>query len=97
MNHNFFLSIEGLIGVGKTTLAGMLKPVLDAELILEIGSGNPYLEYYFEDKKTYGLPSQLYYLLDRYYQHKILIPKYLKYHNVITVHSLKNLAKSRIS
>ena len=86
MNRKFFLAIEGLTGVGKTTLARLLKPFFDAELILEMGQDNPYLDYYFKDKSTYGLPSQLYFLLDRFHQHQILIPEYLKTHNVISDH-----------
>ena len=86
MMGKFFLAIEGLTGVGKTSLAKLLKPIFNAELILELGQDNPYLKYYFQDKSTYGLPSQLYFLLDRFHQYQILIPEYLKTHNVISDH-----------
>ncbi len=31
-----YLAIEGVIGVGKTTLARLLQPAFDAELLLDI-------------------------------------------------------------
>ncbi|MDP3185611.1 MAG: deoxynucleoside kinase [Anaerolineales bacterium] len=38
-----YIAIEGVIGVGKTTLARLLQPAFDAELLLEIFEENPFL------------------------------------------------------
>jgi len=38
-----YIAIEGVIGVGKTTLARLLQPAFDADLLLEVFEENPFL------------------------------------------------------
>ena len=38
-----YLAIEGVIGVGKTTLARMLHPTFNADILLEVFEENPFL------------------------------------------------------
>ena len=37
-----YIAIEGVIGVGKTTLARLLQPYYKAELLLEVFEENPF-------------------------------------------------------
>jgi 2-amino-4-hydroxy-6-hydroxymethyldihydropteridine diphosphokinase len=59
------VSIAGLIGVGKTTLATKLSKRLNAELLLEPYDTNPFLPKVYAGKQDLALHSQLYFLLNR--------------------------------
>ncbi len=59
------VSIAGLIGVGKTTLATRLSKQLNAELLLEPYDTNPFLPQVYAGRKDLALHSQLYFLLNR--------------------------------
>jgi deoxyadenosine/deoxycytidine kinase len=59
------VSIAGLIGVGKTTLATKLSRRLNAELLLEPYDTNPFLPKVYAGKQDLALHSQLYFLLNR--------------------------------
>ena len=37
-----YIAIEGVIGVGKTTLARLLQNTFDAEILLEVFEENPF-------------------------------------------------------
>jgi deoxyadenosine/deoxycytidine kinase len=57
--------VEGPIGAGKTSLARKLATRLDAELILENADENPFLPRFYEDRRRYALPAQLFFLVAR--------------------------------
>ena len=38
-----YFAVEGVIGVGKTTLARLLQPAFEANLLLEVFEENPFL------------------------------------------------------
>jgi deoxyguanosine kinase len=38
-----YVAIEGVIGVGKTTLARLLQPAFQSTLVLEVFEENPFL------------------------------------------------------
>lgn len=57
--------VEGPIGVGKTTLARRLAETLNARLLLEMAEQNPFLERFYQDRKTFALPAQLHFLFQR--------------------------------
>ncbi|MEJ2307086.1 MAG: deoxynucleoside kinase, partial [candidate division WOR-3 bacterium] len=59
-------AIEGVIGVGKTTLAKFLSQEYDAKVILEDIDGNPFLPQFYEDPERYAFPTQIFFLLSRY-------------------------------
>ena len=60
-----FIVIEGLIGVGKTTLCRLLAEKMKAELILEPAEDNPFLAQFYDDPERYAFPAQMFYLATR--------------------------------
>ena len=63
-----YIAIEGVIGVGKTTLAKRLAEKLNAKLILENFEDNPFLEKFYKNPKRYAFHTQIYFLLTRFKQ-----------------------------
>lgn len=63
-----YIAIEGVIGVGKTSLAKKLSERLNAKLILENFDDNPFLEKFYKDPISYAFHTQMYFLLSRYKQ-----------------------------
>ncbi|MEO0234670.1 MAG: deoxynucleoside kinase [candidate division WOR-3 bacterium] len=63
-----FISVEGVIGVGKTTLATRLAKHYNAEIILEPVEENPFLENFYKNVKHYAFQTQIYFLFARYKQ-----------------------------
>jgi deoxyguanosine kinase len=61
-----YIAIEGVIGVGKTTLAKFLSREYSAKLVLEDIDGNPFLPQFYEDTERYAFPTQIFFLLSRY-------------------------------
>ena len=60
------ISIEGNIGVGKTTLAKLLSNDLGYKLILETFENNPFLKDFYENLNKNELPLELFFLAERY-------------------------------
>ena len=69
-----YFVIEGVIGVGKTTLARMLQNSFDANLALEIFEENPFLSDFYSDRQRYAFQTQIFFLLSRYHQQRESIP-----------------------
>jgi len=65
-----YIAIEGVIGVGKTTLARLLAPSLDADMLLEIFEENPFLSDFYSDRTRYAFQTQIFFLLSRYHQQR---------------------------
>lgn len=65
-----YVAIEGVIGVGKTTLARLLQPAFDAEVILEVFEENPFLSDFYSDRARYAFQTQIFFLLSRYHQQR---------------------------
>ncbi len=72
-----YVAIEGVIGVGKTTLARLLQPRFDAELLLEIFEENPFLSDFYADRARYAFQTQIFFLLSRYRQQNSTVPQIL--------------------
>ncbi len=66
------LVIEGLIGVGKTTLCRILAREWGARLVLEPADDNPFLANFYEDPQRFAFPAQMFYLAMRYQQQQEL-------------------------
>jgi deoxyguanosine kinase len=63
-----FVVVEGLIGVGKTSLCRLLEKEWGARLVLEPAATNPFLGPYYEDPARYAFPVQMFYLYQRWRQ-----------------------------
>ncbi|MGQ0384177.1 MAG: deoxynucleoside kinase [Gammaproteobacteria bacterium] len=57
--------VEGLIGVGKTSLARKLAAAVGAETVFEQPMENPFLERFYKDRRAAAFPAQLYFLFQR--------------------------------
>lgn len=68
-NYNY-ISIEGTIGAGKTTLAKMLSKHYDAKLVLEQFENNDFLPKFYNDPERYAFTVELSFLAERYQQIK---------------------------
>ena len=80
-----YIAIEGVIGVGKTTLARLLEPSFNAEILLEIFEENPFLSDFYDDRERYAFQTQIFFLLSRYHQQRHNVPKFLaKNENLIS-------------
>jgi deoxyguanosine kinase len=71
---SFYIVIEGVIGVGKTTLARLFQPIFKAELLLEVFEENPFLGHFYSDRARYAFQTQLFFLLSRYHQQRQVVP-----------------------
>lgn len=72
MNYHF-ITIEGNIGAGKTTLAHLLSRHYNARLVLEEFADNPFLPKFYESPQQYAFPLELFFMAERFKQLKELI------------------------
>lgn len=72
MKYNF-VTIEGNIGAGKTTLAHLLSKHYNARLVLEEFADNPFLPKFYENPEQYAFPLELFFMAERYKQLKELL------------------------
>ena len=87
MKNLYYISIEGVIGVGKTSLSHLLEERLNAKLVMEKFDENPFLADFYLDPERYAFQTQLFFLLSRYRQqqelrqtdvfHKLVISDYM--------------------
>jgi len=65
MERHRYITVEGPIGAGKTSLARRLATRMGAELFLEQPGENPFLGRFYQDMARYALPTQLFFLFQR--------------------------------
>ncbi len=75
-----YVTIEGSIGAGKTTLVEMLSKEMNAEPIYERFADNPFLPKFYKEPHQYAFPLEMTFLMDRYQQLK----SYLSSMNMFT-------------
>jgi deoxyguanosine kinase len=68
-----FVTIEGNIGAGKTTLSHLLAKHYNARLILEQFADNPFLPKFYENPAQYAFPLELFFMAERFKQLKELL------------------------
>jgi deoxyadenosine/deoxycytidine kinase len=61
-----YVAIEGVIGVGKTSLARLLAERFRARLVLEEPEANPFLPDFYKDPRRYAFQTQMFFLVSRY-------------------------------
>lgn len=78
------IAIEGVIGVGKTTLARSMADVIGARLVLERFEENPFLEAFYEEPDRWAFHTQLSFLASRFRQQQELAARDLFHHGVVS-------------
>lgn len=60
-----FITIEGVIGVGKTTVTRLVSQALGGETLFEIVEENPFLKDFYQDRDAWALQLETFFLLNR--------------------------------
>lgn len=68
MKNPRYIAVEGVIGVGKSSLTRILAQRLGGRSVHEPVVENPFLARFYKDRKRYAFQTQLYFLLTRYQQ-----------------------------
>lgn len=63
-----YIVIDGPIGVGKTSLATLLAPELNARIIFERAEENPFLSDFYHDPARFRFQTQIFFLMSRFAQ-----------------------------
>ncbi len=77
-----YIAIDGVIGVGKTTLTNMIVERFKGRAIYEEVEENPFLADFYEDSKRFAFQTQMFFLLSRYRQQQE-IPQRELFHQLI--------------
>ena len=72
---NYFITVAGNIGVGKSTLVKLLSDHLSWEPIYEVVTENPYLADFYRNMRRWSFHSQVYFLSRRLQQHHDLLQR----------------------
>ena len=72
MAENRYIVVEGVIGVGKTSLARLQSERLQARLVLEEVEENPFLKDFYRERARYAFQTQMHFLFSRYQQQRSL-------------------------
>jgi len=67
-----YIVVEGVIGVGKTSLTKLLSTRIEGRLNLEIVEENPFLSSFYQDRSAFAFQTQIFFLLSRYRQQQNL-------------------------
>ncbi len=68
-----YIAVEGVIGVGKTTLTKLIAERYNGKFFLEVVEENPFLEPFYADKEKYAFQAQIFFLLSRFKQQQELM------------------------
>jgi deoxyguanosine kinase len=72
-----YIVVEGPIGVGKTSLTGLLAERFRARQVLERFEENPFLSSFYTDRTKYAFQTQIFFLLSRFKQQQELFQQEL--------------------
>ncbi|MDR0330991.1 MAG: deoxynucleoside kinase [Chitinispirillales bacterium] len=80
--HVNYLCIEGVLGVGKTSLCELLGRLFGARLVLEDVGDNPFLPKFYSDRLAYAFQAQIWFLLSRHRQLSGMVAQQDLFHSV---------------
>ena len=88
-----FITIEGPIGVGKTSLSRAISGHYQYHLLKEIVDENPFLGKFYENIEEWSFQTEMFFLCNRYKQLSDINEHYVKQHLPVVAdyHILKNL------
>ncbi|MEH7457496.1 deoxynucleoside kinase [Bacillus pseudomycoides] len=88
-----FITVEGPIGVGKTSLAKEISTHMQLHLLKEIVDENPFLGKFYENIDEWSFQTEMFFLCNRYKQLEDINIKYLMKHKPVVAdyHICKNL------
>ncbi|GAA4710593.1 deoxynucleoside kinase [Brevibacillus fulvus] len=89
-----FVTVEGPIGVGKTSLSQAISQELQLELLLEIVDENPFLSQFYQNISEWSFQLEMFFLCNRYKQLQDIENNYL--HKGISVVADYNIFKNTI-
>lgn len=72
-----FITVEGPIGAGKTSLTYLIAELFSFYQVHEIVEENPYLSRFYDNQDKWAFQTEMYFLTNRYVQLKLLNEKYL--------------------
>ncbi len=67
-----YIVVEGVIGVGKTSLTKLLATRTVGRLNLEVVEENPFLAKFYQDRSAFAFQTQIFFLLSRFRQQQNL-------------------------
>lgn len=88
-----FITVEGPIGVGKTTLSKAIAEAQQFNQLREIVDENPFLNKFYDDIAEWSFQTEMYFLCNRYKQLGDIQKKYLSNEQPVVAdyHVFKNL------
>ncbi|KIQ93413.1 Deoxyguanosine kinase [Anoxybacillus thermarum] len=92
-----FITVEGPIGVGKTSLAKVISNYFQYELLKEIVDENPFLGKFYENIEEWSFQTEMFFLCNRYKQLEDVEKKFLSNGKPVVAdyHIFKNLIFAR--
>ncbi|MEH6944217.1 deoxynucleoside kinase [Bacillus sp. JJ722] len=93
MNHTPFITVEGPIGVGKTTLSKAISEHFQFKILREIVDENPFLGKFYENIDEWSFQTEMFFLCNRYKQLEDIETKFLSSQLPVVAdyHIFKNL------
>ncbi|MGM9924181.1 MAG: deoxynucleoside kinase [Bacillus sp. (in: firmicutes)] len=93
MKQTPFITVEGPIGVGKTTLSKAISEHFQYNILREIVDENPFLGKFYDDIDEWSFQTEMFFLCNRYKQLEDIEKKYLSKQAPVVAdyHIFKNL------
>ncbi|MGM0831183.1 MAG: deoxynucleoside kinase [Bacillota bacterium] len=88
-----FITVEGPIGIGKTSLAKAISEHFHFHLLKEIVDENPFLDKFYDDIEEWSFQTEMFFLCNRYKQLEDIEKHYLSQNKSVVAdyHILKNI------
>ncbi|MET3700097.1 deoxyguanosine kinase [Bacillus oleivorans] len=88
-----FITVEGPIGVGKTSLAKAISEHFSHQLLKEIVDENPFLGKFYENIEEWSFQTEMFFLCNRYKQLEDIKTRYLNHQIPVVAdyHIFKNM------